>query len=73
MESISYLGPFQFWPEKQNISVLVDIGVPFQDYNFLFISTHKYIFAFIYVSINLLIFMHININFKIHIFYKPTY
>ena len=49
------------------------IGVPFQNYCYLYISIHLYMFVFIYVSMNLLIFILINIKFKLHIFYKPKY
>ena len=45
------------WLGKQNISVPVDVGVPFQDYRCLYNSIHLYMFVFIYVSINYLIFM----------------
>ena len=33
------------WLGERNILVLIDTGVPFWDYYYLFISIHKYIFV----------------------------
>ena len=33
------------WQEKQNISVLVDTDLSFQDYRYLYISMHMYMFV----------------------------
>ena len=45
-----YLKAVSVWQRELNISVSVNIGVLFQNYHYLNISTHLYTFVFAYVS-----------------------
>ena len=39
------LEAISIWPGEGNIPVLIDTGVLFQNYRYLYISIHKYIFV----------------------------
>ena len=43
------LKAISIWPGEGNIPVLIDTGVLFQNYRYLYISIHKYIFILFFI------------------------